>query len=60
MSEIISKENERVKRFFISLDRMLDKVESVVTKHRPTLNGERFLTDAEVSKQLKVSRRTLK
>ena len=59
MSEIINKENERVKRFFLSLDRMLDKVENVVTNHRPIFKGERFLTDAEVSTQLKVSRRTL-
>ncbi|HML65968.1 MAG TPA: helix-turn-helix domain-containing protein [Dysgonomonas sp.] len=58
-SEIITKDNEKVKRFFQSLDRMLDKVESVITKHRPTLKGERFLTDAEVSERLKVSRRTL-
>jgi excisionase family DNA binding protein len=59
MNEVVNKENERVKRFFLSLDRMLDKVENVVTNHRPTLQGERFLTDAEVSERLKVSRRTL-
>lgn len=59
MSEIITKENERVKGFFHSLERMLDKIEDVVTNQRPTLNGERFLTDKEVSERLKISRRSL-
>ena len=59
MSEIITKENERVKGFFHSLERMLDKIEDVLTNQRPTLNGERFLTDKEVSERLKISRRSL-
>lgn len=59
MNEIITKDNEGVKRFFRSLERMLDKIDGVITNNRPTLNGERFLTDAEVSQRLKVSRRTL-
>ncbi|WP_165021126.1 helix-turn-helix domain-containing protein [Dysgonomonas sp. ZJ279] len=59
MSEIITKDNERVKRFFHSLDLMLDKVEVFTASYCPTLKGERFLTDAEVSERLKVSRRTL-
>ena len=59
MSEIITKENERVKGFFHSLERMLDNIEDVLTNQRPTLNGERFLTDKEVSDRLKISRRSL-
>ena len=59
MSEIITKENERVVRLFGSLDRMLSGIERLVAGHRPTLGGERFLTDKEVSRRLKVSRRTL-
>lgn len=58
-NEIITRENDRIKRFFCSLDRMLDKIEAVLTGCKPTLNGERFLTDQEVSERLKVSRRTL-
>ena len=38
---------------------MLDKIEDVLTNQRPTLNGERFLTDKEVSERLKISRRSL-
>lgn len=59
MSEIINKENERIKWFFHSIERMLSSIENFTKGYRPTLNGERFLTDAEVSKRLKVSRRTL-
>ena len=59
MSEIITKDNERVTRLFGSLDRMLSGIERLVANHRPTLGGERFLTDKEVSARLKVSRRTL-
>jgi excisionase family DNA binding protein len=59
MSEIITEENERVKRFFHSMERMLDSIEHFTASCPPTLNGERFLTDKEVSERLKVSRRTL-
>ena len=59
MSEIITKDNERVTRLFGSLDRMLSGIDRLVANHRPTLGGERFLTDKEVSTRLKVSRRTL-
>ncbi len=58
-NEIITRENDRIKRFFGSLDRMLDKIESALKGCKPTLNGERFLSDPEVSDRLKVSRRTL-
>ena len=59
MSEIITNENERMVRLFGSLDSMLSGIERLVAGHRPTLGGERFLTDKEVSLRLKVSRRTL-
>lgn len=58
-SEIITKDHERIKTFFRSLDRMFDKFEIALTDYKPMLNGERFLTDVEVSEKLKVSRRTL-
>lgn len=59
MSEIIYSKNERVSRLLKSLDRMADGLENIVRNHRPTLRGERYLTDSEVSSRLKVSRRTL-
>ena len=59
MSEIITKDHGRVVAFFKSIDRMLDGLENLVCNHRPTLGGERYLTDKEVSARLRVSRRAL-
>ena len=33
--------------------------DSVTSNYRPLLNGERYLSDVEVSRRLKISRRTL-
>ena len=59
MSEMITKNHTLVAEFGDSLDRLLDGIENCMAKSRPTLGGERFLTDREVSARLKVSRRTL-
>jgi hypothetical protein len=56
---LVTKDSERVKSFFKALDRMLAGLEKMAGSLRSTLNGERFLTDKEVSRRLKVSRRTL-
>ncbi len=58
-NELITMKTERIVSFFKSLDRMLDGIEGMVRNCKPTLNGERYLTDKEVSARLKVSRRTL-
>ena len=59
MSEMITKSHALVAQFGDTLDRLLDGIENFVANSRPTLGGERFLTDREVSARLKVSRRTL-
>ena len=38
---------------------MLNGIESIVKHYKPHLNGERFLSNNEVSKKLNVSLRTL-
>lgn len=58
-NELITEKNERVNHFMESLDRMLKGMERLATGCRPVLNGERYLTDKELSARLKVSRRTL-
>jgi excisionase family DNA binding protein len=58
-NDLITKDSEIVKSFFFSLEQMLDGIESLVENCKPSLNGERYLTDKEVSERLKVSRRTL-
>lgn len=59
MNELMTKDNEWILHFMGSLDRLLDKYERLTDDYRPTLGGERFFTDKEVSARLKVSRRTL-
>ena len=56
-TELVTKDNERIKSLFCSLDRLLDRI--VMTGYEPSLNGERFLTVAQVSDRLKISRRAL-
>ena len=56
---MITKNHTLVAEFGDSLDRLLDGIENFMANSRPTLGGERFLTDKEVSARLKVSRRTL-
>ncbi|WP_435052977.1 helix-turn-helix domain-containing protein [Muribaculum intestinale] len=45
--------------YITNLERLLDNYERMTVDYRPTLGGERFFTDKEVSARLKVSRRTL-
>ena len=59
MSEMSNKCTPFVAWFWGSIDRLLDGIENCMANSRPTLGGERFLTDREVSARLKVSRRTL-
>ena len=49
MSEMITKNHALVAEFGDSLDRLLDGIENFMANSRPTLGGERFLTDREVS-----------
>ena len=49
MSEMITKSHALVAQFGDTLDRLMDGIENFVANSRPTLGGERFLTDREVS-----------
>lgn len=55
----MTKDSEWIIHFMGSIDRLLDSFERMTANYRPTLGGERFFTDKEVSARLKVSRRTL-
>lgn len=59
-NQLITKENnERVKGFFLSLERLSTVMEKLFTSRKPTLDGDSFYTDEELSKKLKISRRSL-
>ena len=57
--ELITEKNGWVTHFMERLEQMTEGIEHLATNCRPLLNGERFLTDKELSARLKVSRRTL-
>ena len=59
MNELLTRDDERITAFFESLNRILGCVVRLSENYRPLLDGERFLTDKELSERLKVSRRTL-
>ena len=58
-NSLITKATPQIAAFFESIDRMLDKVEILAKKSRPTLNGDSYLTDKELSERLNISRRAL-
>ena len=59
-NELITRENhEGVKSFFLSLEHLASSMERLFTSRKTTLNGESFYTDEELSKKLKISRRSL-
>ena len=53
------KEDEDILSFFRTLDHMVERLDGLSRNYRPMLNGERFLSDRELSERLKISRRTL-
>lgn len=59
-NQLITQENnERVKSFFLSLERLSRIMEHLFSSRKPELNGESFYTDEELSQKLKISRRSL-
>lgn len=59
MNELLTKDSQSVTTLFASLDKIFGNLEQLAKNCRPMLDGERFLTDKEVSERLRISRRTL-
>ena len=57
--EQINGNSEIIKDFFQTMERMVDSISRLAKESGPNLNGEKFLSNREVSKYLKVSIRTL-
>ena len=57
--ELINGNSEIIRDFFQSMDRILDGISRLAKENRPNLNGEKFLSNREAAKCLKVSIRTL-
>ena len=56
---VLTLRDETVIRAIATLQKANRKAERLIGDYRPVLNGERLLTDAELSDILRVSRRTL-
>lgn len=58
-NSVITKESPEVQAFFNELESILGLINHSLKDYSPMLNGERYITDAELSQQIKLSRRTL-
>lgn len=56
---ITPENNERVRAFFRSIERLTQIMEELFLHRKPELNGESYYTDEELSEKLKISRRSL-
>lgn len=59
MSKVITQDNEQVIQIYNRLKDTLTRLEDILKHNNPTLNGHRYMNDAELANYLKVSRRTL-
>ena len=57
--ELINGNSEIIKDFFQSMEKILGGIGKLAKESRPHLNGEKFLSNRDAAKCLKVSIRTL-
>lgn len=57
--EILDKKSEKINSLLRALDEVQDVIRNALKRRTPHLNGEKYLTNNEVSKLLKLSTRTL-
>lgn len=60
MNELLTLESKRIARLLETMERTLAVAHKTKDNYRPTLAGERFMTEAELAERLRVSRRTIK
>lgn len=59
MNNVITEKNERITALYRKLQNATQNIELIINDKLSILNGHRYLTDAELAKCLKISRRTL-
>lgn len=57
--DLLTKDSLEIIQFFQDIEYLTGFLESRPEKYRPVLNGERYITEAELSEALKITRRTL-
>ncbi|GAE86501.1 helix-turn-helix domain-containing protein [Bacteroides reticulotermitis] len=56
---LLTKDSPEIIRFFQNIEYLGNLLTNEPERYRPVLNGERYLTEAELAEQLKITRRTL-
>lgn len=59
MDKVITHENIQMMELFQQMEFLLSTTEELMQNCRPILNGERYMTDSELAKYLKLTKRTL-
>ena len=59
MNNVITEKDERITALYRKLQNATQNIELIINDKLSILNGHRYLTDAELAKCLKISRRTL-
>jgi len=57
--DIITKEDDRIKKVFKQIEQIKGQIKAIERCDHPLFNGDRFITDADLSAKLIISRRTL-
>lgn len=58
-NKVLTADDEQIAAALYALKKGIRETDRLMENYRPPMNGERYLTDKEVSEVLKVSRRTL-
>lgn len=58
-NKVLTADDEQIAAALYALKKDIRETDRLMENYRPPMNGERYLTDKEVSEMLKVSRRTL-
>lgn len=59
MNKVITEKDERITALYCKLQKATQNMELIINNKLSILSGHRYLTDAELAKCLKISRRTL-
>lgn len=58
-NKLVTKDNPEVQAFFEELENLLNLISRSFENYTPMLDNERFITDAELSRMIRLSKRTL-
>ncbi len=57
--DLLTRESPEIIRFFQDIGHITELLKSEPDRYRPVLNGDRYITETELSELLKITRRTL-